>query len=152
MVKRGISRGALAVWEVLAGVVAAAAAGLVLLFFAPRSWLWYSLLWLIGLLFVLTAFLYLPLRYLNCCYTITEEYVEYQTGVLFFSRRRMLKSSVMYVTVLKDPLSPLLGTRTVILSAMGGRMVIPFLPVRDAVLLMRETAPQKQKEGGQGHE
>lgn len=146
MVKKGISRSALACWEVLAGLIAALLIFLVLLVFRPRTWLWYSLLWLVGLAFIITAFLYLPLRFINCSYAISEEYVEYQTGVIFFTRRRMLKSSIMYVTVLKDPLSPLLRTRTVVLSAMGGQMMIPFLPVRDAVFLMRETAPQKRRE------
>lgn len=141
MTRRGISRGALAVWEVLAGAAAALAAGAVLWIFIPRTWLWYSLLWSIGLVYVAAAFGYLPLRYVNCCWSVGSTYVEYQTGVIFFTRRRMLKTAIMYATVVRDPLSPLLGTRTVVLSGMGGRMVIPFLPLRDAVFLMREAAP-----------
>ena len=151
MTRKGISRGALAVWEVAAGLAAALLIGLVLLIFTPRTWLWYSLLWLIGLAFVLAAFLYLPLLYISCCYIVTEEYVEYQSGVIFFTRRRMLKSSIMYVTILKSPLSPLLKTRTVVFSAMGGKLIIPFLPVRNAVELMRETAPKKRASGGERH-
>ena len=113
---------------------------------SARTWLWYGSLWLIGLAFVLTAFLYLPLLYISCCYVLTEEYVEFQCGVIFFHRRRMLRSSVMYVTVMKDPVSVLTRTRTVVLHAMGGRLVIPFLPVREVSALLRAVSPRKPRE------
>lgn len=147
MTRKNLSKSALAVWEVAAGLVAALLLSLVLIIFTPRTWLWYLLLWTIGLAFVLAAFLWLPLLYLSCTLIIAETYVEYQGGIFFFSRRRMLKSSIMQVTVLKSPLSAVTNTRTVVLNAMGGRMTIPFLSVRDTVLLLRETAPAKN--GGQ---
>ncbi len=146
MTKKGLSRSALGVWEGIAGLVAALLAGGVLWLLQPRTWLWYGSLWLIGLAFVLTAFLYLPLLYISCCYVLTEEYVEFQCGVIFFHRRRMLRSSVMYVTVMKDPVSVLTRTRTVVLHAMGGRLVIPFLPVREVSALLRAVSPRKPRE------
>ena len=52
----------------------------------------------------------------------------------------------MYVTVMKDPVSVLTRTRTVVLHAMGGRLVIPFLPVREVSALLRAVSPRKPRE------
>ena len=82
-------------------------------------------------------------RELGCGYTVTEEYVEYGRGVFVFVRTRMLQRSIMYVTLLRTPLSPLLGTRTLVVSSMGGSLVIPWLPRAVAESLLQEITPRR---------
>lgn len=139
----GVSKKSLAAWEALAvllGAVLAAGAAWLL---PTRTWYWYLTLWLIGLLLVLCCFLWLPLLYESCGYTVTEEYVEYGRGVFVFVRTRMLRRSIMYVTLLRTPLSPLLGTRTLVVSSMGGSLVIPWLPRAVAESLLQEITPRR---------
>lgn len=137
-----ISKKALVVWEI-AGFAAAAllAAGICLLI-PERSFFWYLLLWLDGLALVLCEFLYLPLRYENEYYTTNEDFVEYRRGLIIFARTRILKRAVLYVTVIRTPLSLLLRTRTLMVCSMGARMVIPFLPLDEAEALLRDITPR----------
>lgn len=140
----GISRKFLALLEVLAGLAAALLAFLVLLIFNPRTWVWYTLLWLIGLAFVLAAFLYLPLLYLTCRYTLTSEYLEFRGGIFFHSQHRMPRSSIMYVTVVRSPVSYLCRTRTLIIRSMGGSIVIPMVPLQSAEKLLTVLGEARQ--------
>lgn len=55
----------------------------------------------------------------------------------------MLRRSIMYVTLLRTPLSPLLGTRTLVVSSMGGSLVIPWLPRAVAESLLQEITPRR---------
>ena len=126
----------LAVLELLAGLAAGVLIVLVRLIFVPRTWIWYVLLWLIGLLFVLSAFLYLPLFHLSCRYVLTDAYLEFLSGVLFASRRRMRRDAILYVTAVRSPFSRLLGTGTLLIRAMGGSMILPMLPKEDAQALL----------------
>ena len=59
--KGGISKKALAVWEIGLALLAAVLVVLVLVIFYPRTWIWYALLWIIGFAYVFFSFLYLPL-------------------------------------------------------------------------------------------
>ncbi len=137
-----ISKKALVVWEIVGLLAAMLVGGLVWLVIPERSTLWYLLLWLDGLAAVLCEFLYLPLRYLNEQYSVNEYYVEYQRGFFICARTRILKRSILYVTVIKTPLSMLLRTRTLLICSMGARMIIPFLPVQAAEELLREITPK----------
>ncbi|HIQ58411.1 MAG TPA: PH domain-containing protein [Candidatus Merdivicinus intestinavium] len=137
-----ISKKSLVIWEAAAVLAALAAAWLVDFFLPPRCWLWYLLLWLDGLALVLAAFLYLPLRYENCRYIATDEYVEYQRGFIFLTRSRILRRAVLYVTVVRTPFSVLLRTRTLVIRSMGGSMTIPCLPIKEAEALLKELTPR----------
>lgn len=136
-----ISKKALAVWELAACLAAAVLAAAIWLLLPDGSFFWYLLLWLTGFCLVLCAFLYLPLRYENEYYCSNEDYVEYQRGLIIFTRTRILKRAVLYVSVVRTPLSLVLNTRTVVVCSMGARMAIPFLPVKDAEALLAGLTP-----------
>ena len=139
----GISKKMLAVWE-CAAVLAGAALGLAAAWLLPsRSWYWYLTLWLIGLVLVLCCFLWLPLYYESCRYTVTESYIEYSRGVFFFVRTRVLRRSIMYVTILRSPLAPFLRTRSLVIHSMGGSLCLPCLPLREAEALLKEITPKR---------
>ncbi|MGI5892992.1 MAG: hypothetical protein ACOX6P_00200 [Candidatus Merdivicinus sp.] len=137
-----ISKKALVIWEILGALAAILLAYVICLLIPERSFWWYFLLWLDGLAFVLCEFLYLPLRYENEVYITNEEYIEYQRGLIIFAKTRILRRAVLYVTVVRSPLSLLLGTRSLLVCSMGTRMLIPFLPIREAEELLRDITPR----------
>lgn len=137
-----ISKKALFLWEGIAVLAAAAIAWCINFFLPTRSVFWYLLLWLDGLALVLAAFLYLPLRYENCRYRAAEHYIEYQCGFIFLAKSRILRRAVLYVTVVRSPLSILFRTRTLVIRSMGGTMVIPFLPIAEAEAFLKEITPR----------
>lgn len=139
----GISKKILAVWEASAVLAAAVLAGAALWLLPARTWYWYLILWLIGLALVFCSFLWLPLLCESCRYTITPEYIEYSRGVFFFVRTRVLRRSIMYVTIVRSPISPLLRTRSLVVSSMGGSLMLPSLPIREAEALLQEITPKR---------
>ena len=138
-----ISRKALIVWETAAFAAACLAAAVIWFLLPDGSFFWYLLLWLTGFVLVFCEFLYLPLRYENTLYIANGEYVEYQRGFLIFTRTRILRRAVLYASMVRTPLSLLLRTRTVVICSMGARIAIPFLPVKDAEVLLANLTPRE---------
>ena len=146
--KGGISKKALAVWEIGLALLAAVLVVLVLVIFYPRTWIWYGLLWIIGFVYVFFAFLYLPLLHLSCQYETTDEYVEYRGGLIFHFRKQMLRRSIMYVTLIRTPVSYLLRTRSIVINSMGGQLTIPWIPLKQAQKLLNDITPRHPAEKG----
>ena len=146
--KGGISKKALAVWEIGLALLAAVLVVLVLVIFYPRTWIWYALLWIIGFAYVFFSFLYLPLLHLSCQYETTDEYVEYRGGLVFHSRKQMLRRSIMYVTLIRTPVSYLLRTRSIVINSMGGQLTIPWIPLKQAEQLLNDITPRHPAQKG----
>ncbi len=124
----GILAGGIAV-----GVWALLAAGIWLLL--PDTGLRPRLL--IGVTLLLGAVLvYLPFLRRSCRFLLTGDYIEYESGILYHVRRRIRCSAVMVVTEIHTPLSHLCHTRTLLISAMGGSMLLPLLRAPDAADLL----------------
>jgi membrane protein YdbS with pleckstrin-like domain len=133
-----VSRKAVILWELLALAVCGLLLWLVLVVFIPYTWLWYTLLWVLGALWVLTAFLYLPLYYLGIEYALGGEAVVYRKGLFFPHTQILYRDRIAFVTVYHNPLTPLLGISTLVISAAGGSMRIPFLQTSRAKELADE--------------
>ncbi len=122
-----ISWKAILLWELLAALALCLLVTLTVLIFVPYTWLWYLLLWVLGALYVLTAFLYFPLLYLNIGYAVCEKAIVYRSGVLFKSTRILYRDRIAFVTVYNTPFTPLLHISTFVASAAGGTLRIFFM-------------------------
>lgn len=122
-----ISVKALVLWEILTllcfGIVFA---GLVFIL-APGTWLWYLLLWVCGAACVVMTFLYLPIAYLNIEYAVLKDAIVYRKGVIFPNTQVLYRDRIAFVTVYKNPLTPLLHISSLVISAAGGNLRILFI-------------------------
>ncbi len=96
-------------------------------FSAPRSWL----LGISTLLFGAVLF-YFPHYRASCRYKLTDEYIEYRCGILYQTSARIRREAVMMVTEIRLPFPFLRGTKSLLVSAMGGSMLLPFLYADEA--------------------
>lgn len=122
-----ISIKAVILWEILAVVIFSLLLILILVVFLPHTWLWYTLLWLLGAAFVLTTFLYLPLAYLNVEYAINNRVIIYRKGVIFPNTKVLYRDRIAFVTIYNNPLTPILKINSLVISAAGGNMRILFM-------------------------
>lgn len=122
-----VSWKAVIIWELLAALAAALLVTLILLIFVPRTWLWYLLLWTSGALYVLAAFLYLPLLYLSISYAVGDKVIIYRSGVIFPSTRVLYRDRIAFVSVYNNPLTPALRLSSLVASAPGGNLRILFM-------------------------
>ena len=111
---------------------------------------------LAGITLILGAvFIYLPFLRRSCKFILTDKYIEYTSGILYRMRRRISREAVMVVTEMRTPFSYLCHTRTLVISAMGGSMMLPLLRQKDAEALLALLTPappvtpvtQKKPEG-----
>ena len=100
-------------------------------------------LWAVGIL-------YIPFFCHSCRFTLGVGYVEFTSGIFFQIRRRMSVGAVTAVSELRSPFSGLTGTRTLLLSAMGGGMLLPLLRERDAAAVMGYMLDRMGKAAGNG--
>lgn len=122
-----ISPKALAFWEILLALLAALLTGIALAVLHAGTWLWYTVLWVLGALWVLGSFLYLPLYYLSVEYGVDDRAVVYRKGVLFPNTQILYRDRIAFVTVYRNPFTPLLHISTLVVSAAGGNIRILFL-------------------------
>ena len=54
----------------------------------------------------------------------------------------MLRRSIMYVALVRSPVSPFVGTRSLVISSMGGNLVIPGLPRETAEEILKDVTPR----------
>ena len=145
MVFERISAQALIFWELLAAVLFAVLFAVPLLLLRPGTWLWYLILWVLGAAYVLCAFLYVPLYYLSVEYGVNDRALVYRKGVIFPNTQVLYRDRIAFVTVYKNPLTPLLQISTLMVSAAGGNIRILFLNADRADQL----AAQLSREGAE---
>jgi membrane protein YdbS with pleckstrin-like domain len=122
-----ISWKAVIIWELLAALAAALLITLILLIFVPYTWLWYLLLWTSGAVYVLAAFLYLPLLYLSISYAVGRDALVYRSGVIFPSVKVLYRERIAFVSVYNNPLTPVLRLSSFVASGAGGNLRILFM-------------------------
>lgn len=136
-----VSRKSIILWEIIFFLLWTAIFVLVLWAFTPFTWLWNSLIWLLGVLLILVEALYFPMLYSSTQYCITDELIAYRRGVFFNQRQFIYRNRIIYVSVYNTPLTPLLGISSLVITTAGAKIRINFLNRRLAQQLAEELAP-----------
>lgn len=145
-----ISGKAMAIWELLWAFVTVLLFLLGIVLLRPYTWLWYTVLWTLGAIWVLGAFLYIPLYYFGMEYGVDDDVIVYRKGVFFPNTQILYRDRIAFVSVYRNPLTPLFGMATLVVSAAGGRIRILFLNVdraEELAYLLTQTA--NMSSGGQ---
>ena len=90
--------------------------------------LFLCLFWLAAILF---AAILLPAYFSRTVIYISPTDISMKTGIVYLKRHHMKASAVQYVSTITTFMSKYTGLNFVILRAMGGTMVLPFLGVDD---------------------
>lgn len=122
-----ISLKAVVLWEISVLFIAGVFLAIILIVFAPYTWLWYLLLWILGAGVVFFTFFYIPIAYLNIEYGIYEKTIIYKKGVFLKSTQILQVDKVSFVTVYNNPLTPIFKVSTLVISAPGGTLSILFI-------------------------
>lgn len=138
-----ISITAAIMWELTALIISAALVTLVLIIFAPFTWLWYTILFVIGFITIGVTFIYVPFLYLNTEFAINKKAIVYRKGVIFPSTQVLYRERIVFVTVYNNPLTPLLKVSTLRISAAGGTLTILYLNSKRANELASQLAKEK---------
>ncbi|MCC8130815.1 MAG: PH domain-containing protein [Ruminococcus sp.] len=86
------------------------------------------LFWLAAILF---AAILLPGYFSRTVIYISPSEISMKTGIIYVKRHQMKTSAIQYVSTITTFMSKYTGLNFVILRAMGGTMVLPFLGVED---------------------
>ncbi|MCD8344373.1 MAG: PH domain-containing protein [Oscillospiraceae bacterium] len=86
------------------------------------------LFWLAAILF---AAILLPGYFSRTVIYISPSEISMKTGIIYVKRHQMKTSAIQYVSTITAFMSKYTGLNFVILRAMGGTMVLPFLGVED---------------------
>lgn len=122
----------LTIWRLLLVLAAVPPAFLISLLFQAGGLPWLLLVaaWLLAFLFF--YLLYLPLRYRKLAFQLQKDRIIVHSGIFYTRIRAMPLQSIQYVGLLISPLDALFGLSALVITAPGGRIVIPGLRRRDA--------------------
>lgn len=127
MIYEQLSIKAFILWEVMAVILAGIGWKVLLWALTAGTWVWYLVLWLYGAVVVLTCFLYLPLAFYNMEYAVLKDTIVYKKGVILPNTQIMYRDRIAFVSVYKNPLTPLLKLSSLVISAAGGKIRILFI-------------------------
>lgn len=123
---------ALILWEIVTVVTAVPLLKLLLWVLTAGTWVWYFSLWLFGAVLIVICFLYLPLAYYNVEYAIFKDTIVYKRGVIMPNTQVMYRDRIAFVSVYKNPLTPMLKLSSLVVSAAGGKIRILFIDEKRA--------------------
>lgn len=125
-------------WKILAIFLHAALAALAQFILNPYHIVWYVTLWVIGALAVLVCFLYLPLFYISVKYAVTEEQFVLHRGVIFHKTHYLKRDTITFISVYRNPLTPLVNISSLMLTAPGAQVFILCMRHDRAVEIAKE--------------
>ena len=145
--KDGLSlpRKAFVMWEIAALLLTAVLEILLALLLERWFFLRLWVLWLLGLVAVITEIWYLPLRYLNTEYKLESHSFWICKGVFWQKTVRIPRNRVSYVNTFSDPLSRLCKLRSIRISAAGGSVWLFFLSEWEARRILYALSPSLEE-------
>lgn len=105
------------------------------------SVLWWSVLGALLTVYLFFALLYFPVRYKKTGYFLSEELIFYQTGFFFLKYAILARKRLIYTTMTRSPITPLLGIVSLTMRAPGAEVKIPGLKEKEAQILLKKAAP-----------
>ena len=135
---------ALWLWELYAVLVYAALLFLIYTFLVPFTWLWILLVSLFGGGYLLAALVYFPLLYLGTQYSISEEAIEFESGVLYRRKTVLFRKNLIVVCVYQTPLDFLFRLSSLRCSGPGGVVTLGYLAKKEALRLKGELTAKKR--------
>lgn len=90
----------------------------------------FTLLW--AAVFLLTVFVYIPLRRRTVRYGLDDIHITVTGGVIFRTRQQMPLHAVRHVTLLRGPLERRFGTAFLWVAGAGGWVLLEGLPLEQA--------------------
>lgn len=85
----------------------------------------------LGVVFAFIMLIYLPLLFKRTCCYIEDDIIVSKFGAFFNTKTYMNKSSLIYISIVKTPLSRFTGINFLILNAFGTRAVVYFLTIKE---------------------
>ena len=126
MKKTGIKKSTLAVLEFTASILSIILLGATSIIFTPLEPIWNIIAIVIALAFLWVSLVYLPIYYKTAGFNIADGRFCFKRG-FFVKRSSYMKiDNIVFVTVIKTPLTSMFDICTVIISATGGKIIIPF--------------------------
>lgn len=112
-------------------IIAALATFLLRAYLVSFEILMYSLIGLFWGIAVLFGLILLPMYFRRTVIYISPAEITVHSGLLFLRRDHMKMSAVQYVTHISMPLSNLTGFNFIVVHALGGNILLPFLNAVD---------------------
>lgn len=85
-----------------------------------------------ALAFVVAVFVYMPLYFKHTAFYVGENSIKRLSGAFMLTSQMMKIKSVQYVSRVKLPFSKLTALNFIIVSALGGKIVLAFLSDEDS--------------------
>ncbi len=140
-----VSKKSVVLWEILFFICWTAVLWLLLWAFSPFTWLWYLLVWMMGVLLILAEFLYLPVLYQSTGYFLNDRLLAYQHGYFFHKQQIIHRDRIIYVSVINTPVTPILGISSLVVATAGAKLRIPYLNRNVAKHLAEQLSPSPKE-------
>lgn len=121
--------------------------GIVLIFDYYNALFW-NIIGILSFIYLLISCTYLPLLCLKTSYCLDERFLRYRTGLFYSKDEIIYKDRIIYVTLIKTPLSPILKIAAVVIRAPGATVMLRGIKLTEANRLVRQLSAENYYKGG----
>ena len=107
------------------------------LYLSSMEILMYVLIAIFIAIWFILGFLLLPMYFRRTVIFLSPTEITLHTGIIFLRRSQIKLSSAQYVTRISAPLSGFSGFNFLVIHALGGSLILPFLSISDCDELER---------------
>ena len=137
-----VSKKSIIILEVAAFLLASVVLVIPMIVLESGSVAWWAVLLSVAGVCALFAFWYIPAWWYSIRYAVTDHVIFYQKGVLFRTTQVMRREQVLFVSLVRDPFTPIFGTCSVMVSGAGASMVISFLRLEEGRKIVESLSPE----------
>lgn len=98
----------------------------------PFPMIMWILLAIFLIVYVIMGMIWLPLWFKRLTFCLSPQELVYNCGLIICSRRIMKVDAIQFVTLVTTPFSKHTGLNFILISALGGSLLLPFLSYADA--------------------
>ena len=134
--------------EIFAFLIWATICLVILLIFDYYNAICWTIIGILSFIYLLISCIYLPLLCLKTSYCLDERFLRYRTGLFYSKDEIIYKDRIIYVTLVKTPLSPILKIAAVVIRAPGATVMLRGIKLTEAKRLVRQLSAENDYKGG----
>ena len=133
--------------EIFTFLISAIICLVILLIFDDYNALFWTIIGILTFIYLLISCAYFPLLCFKTSYCLDERFLRYRTGLFYSKDEIIYRDRIIYVTLVKTPLSPILKIASVVVRAPGATVMLRGIKLNEAKRLVSRLSAKNNYKG-----
>lgn len=133
--------------EILTFLISAIIFLVIILIFDDYNAIFWTIIGILTFIYILISCVYLPILCFKTSYCLDDKLLRYRTGLFYSKDEIIYKDRIIYVTLVKTPLSPILKIASVVIRSPGATVILRGIKLNEAKRLVGRLSVENNYKG-----